>query len=104
MNDTIEDAEYITEKEFYHLHSLYSSARQDVLIFLELIYDCGTCELYSKLYDHSPNTLRKLEQAIDIMKKNDIALVPIMDFDMFTYSKVDGWGDRFNGEQLSMFL
>ena len=69
LEDTMEDAEYITEEEFKYLHRLYSNSNQEIHLFLKIIFECGTCELYSKLCDYSINTLKKIEQAVDIMKK-----------------------------------
>ena len=51
LEDTMEDAEYITEEEFKYLHRLYSNSNQEIHLFLKIIFECGTCELYSKLCD-----------------------------------------------------
>lgn len=104
LNDTMEDAEYITEKEFVHLYKLYSNSNQDVILFLKIIYECGTCEIYSKLCDYSPNTLKKIEQAIGIMKKNNVAIVSIEEFKRYSFSECGGWGENFENKKLSKFI
>lgn len=104
LEDTIEDAEYITEKEFKYLYKLYSNSNQEILLFLKIIFECGTCELYSKLYDYSSNTLKKIELAIDIMKKNNIDLVDIKLFERYSFNECDGWGNCFENTQLSKFI
>ena len=42
LEDTMEDAEYITE-EFKYLHRLYSNSNQEIHLFLKIIFECGTC-------------------------------------------------------------
>lgn len=73
-------------------------------MFLNIIYECGTCELYSKLYNHSPDTLKWLDQAIDILNKNNIDLVDIKPFEKYLFSECDGWGNCFEDKQLSKFI
>ena len=80
-------AEYITE-EFKYLHRLYSNSNQEIHLFLKIIFECGTCELYSKLCDYSINTLKKIEQAVDIMKKNNVDLVDIKPFEKYSFNDV----------------
>lgn len=104
LEDTMEDAEYITEDEFNYLYHLYSKTSQDILLFLEIIFECGTCELYSKLYDDSPRTLMKVKEGIDILNMNGIALVDVNLFTKFSFDKCGGWGERFEGKNFSVFL
>lgn len=104
LEDTIDDVEYITKKEFEYLYKLYSKSEQEILVFLNIIYECGTCELYSKLYNHSPDTLKWLDQAIDILNKNNIDLVDIKPFEKYLFSECDGWGNCFEDKQLSKFI
>lgn len=104
LEDTMDDAEYITEKEFEYLYKLYSKSEQEIHEFLNIIYECGTCELYSKLYDYSPDTLKWLEQAINILNKNNIDLVDIKPFERYLFSECDGWGICFENKQLSNFI
>lgn len=104
LEDTLEDVEYITEKEFKYLYKLYINSNQEILLFLNIIFECGTCELYSKLCDYSSNTLKKIEQAIDIIKKNNIDLVDIRLFERYLFNECDGWGNSFENKQLSKFI
>ena len=101
---TMEDAEYITEKEYKYLYNLYSNSNQEILCFLKIIFECGTCELYSKLYDYSPDTLKKIEQAMDIIEKNNIDSVDVKSFEKYSFSECDGWGNCFENKQLSKFI
>lgn len=104
LEDTSEDAEYITEDEFNHLYRLYSKTSQDILLFLEIIFKCGSCELYSKLYDESPRTLMKVKEGMDILNMNGITLVDVNLFVRFSFDTCDGWGECFEGKDLSVFL
>ena len=103
LEDTMEDAEYITE-EFKYLHRLYSNSNQEIHLFLKIIFECGTCELYSKLCDYSINTLKKIEQAVDIMKKNNVDLVDIKPFEKYSFNECSGWGNCFENNKLSKFI
>ena len=104
LEDAVEDAEYITEEEFKYLHRLYSNSNQEIHLFLNIIFECGTCELYSKLCDHSINTLKKIEQAVDIMKKNNVDLVDIKPFEKYSFNECRGWGNCFENNKLSKFI
>lgn len=104
LEDTMDDAEYITEEEFEYLGRIYGKSSKEILMFLTLIYECGTCDIYSRLCEYSPNTLKKLSQAIEILDVNNIALVDIEPFEKYQYSDCDGWGEKFNGKDLSVFL
>ena len=104
LEDPMEDAEYITEEEFKYLHRLYSNSNQEIHLFLKIIFECGTCELYSKLCDYSINTLKKIEQAIDIMKKNNVDLVDIKSFKKYSFNECNGSGNCFDNNKLSKFI
>lgn len=104
LEDTIDGAEYITESEFKHLYKLYNESNQEICSFLEIIYECGTCELYSRLCDCSPSTLEKVGQAIDILKMHNIDLIDTIPFKIYSYSERKGWGSCFEGKYLSKFI
>jgi len=104
FEDTMEDAEYITEEEFDDLYALYSKTSQEILLFLEIIFKCGNCELYTKLYDYSPNTLKKIEEGIEILNANKIDLVDVKAFEKYSFDESDGWGECFDGKELSVFI
>lgn len=104
LEDTMEDAEYITEKEFKYLYKLYSNSNQEILLFLKIIYEFGTCEAYSRLCDYSPNTIKILDTAIDILKSHNIDLVDIEPFEKYSFHECDEWGECFENKQLSKFI
>lgn len=104
FEDTIEGAEYITEDEFNNLYDLYNKTSQDILLFLEIIFKCGSCELYTKLYDDSPSTLIKVKEGMDILNRNGIEPVDVRLFKKYSFEECDGWGECFEGKFLSVFL
>ncbi len=104
LEDTIEGAEYITEDEFNRLHNLYDKTSRDILSFLEIIFKCGTCELYTKLHDGSPRTLMRVKEGMDILNMNDIDLVDINSFIKYSFEECAGWGECFEGKYLSVFI
>lgn len=68
-NSILEDAEYITEKEFKHLYKLYSNSNQEILLFLKIIFECGTCDSLFEITFWTIKTLI-LSSASDLLDKN----------------------------------
>lgn len=73
-------------------------------LFLEIIYECGTHEIYSRLCDNSPMTLKFVEEATDILKTKKINLVDVSELEKYTYQECGGWGTCFDGRFLSKFI
>ena len=97
LEDSFDDAEYITREEFENLKNVYCKSNKDIHVFLQIIYECGTCELYTKLCDYSPVTLKKIEDAVNILVKNGIELVDIQPFKQYAFDEASGWGICFQG-------
>lgn len=104
LEDTMEDAEYITEDEFNGLYDLYSKTNQEILLFMEIIFKCGKCELYTKIYDYSPDTLKMIEEGIRILNACKIDLVDVNAFEKYSFDESDGWGECFEGKEFSVFI
>ena len=104
LEDTMEDAEYITEIEIHTLYKLYNKTSQEIQSFLSIIYECGTHELYGRLCDNSPDTLKLVEEARNILKTQNINLLDFSDFKKYTYQECGGWGTCFEGSLLSKFI
>ena len=68
LEDTMDDAEYITESDFNYLNKVYSKTSGDILLFLRIIFDCVSEELYTTIQNNSPGTLKKVEEGINILK------------------------------------
>lgn len=104
LNDTFDGCEYIVEDDFYRLRDLYRQTNNDVLHFLDLIYQCATLEIYSKICDYSPLTIDIIQVAEDILVNNNISLVDVHSFRTYSFRYCNGWGEPFNGKQLSLFI
>lgn len=104
LEDTMDDAEYITENDFYFLNKVYSKTAQDVLLFLRIIFNCASDEIYSTIYDDSPYTLKRVCEGIRILKTHRINIVSIEPFRKYSFKDLKGWGERFDGKSLSIFL
>lgn len=104
LEDDMEDAEYITKEESEKLYTLYSNSNTEVLWFLKIIYECGTCEIYSRLCDYSINTLQKVEQAMELLRKKGIELADAKPFEAYSFNEGNGWGNCFENRNLSKFI
>jgi len=47
---------------------------------------------------------KKIEQAVDIMKKNNVDLVDIKPFEKYSFNECSGWGNCFENNKLSKFI
>lgn len=56
------------------------------------------------LEKNSPNTLKKLQEAIDIYEANNINIIFIEPFRKYSFQERNGWGERFDGRSLSIIL
>lgn len=104
LEDGLDDFEFITREEYEHLYKLYNRSCLEIRLFIKIIFELGSIDLYSKLTDNSPNTLKKLEEAIDIFKANNINVISIEPFKKYSFEECNGWGERFDGRSLSIIL
>lgn len=86
------------------LKTLYQKNCTDINLMMNIIFDMGTSELYSRLENNSPYTLMKLQEAIKIVVKNNILLICPGIFEEYSFSQENGWGKCFNGKKWSLFL
>lgn len=104
LEDSYEGCEYISHKEFEELNFLYKKTNPEILNFLQLIYDIGTMDLYSKLIDKSIDTIKKINIAIQILENSNIEILSVAQFKQYSFNEYNGWGKQFNGEKLSIIL
>lgn len=104
LEDTLEDFEFITSEEYKCLHKLYSESCRDVHRFIKLIFELGSIDLYSRLVDNSPNSLKKIEEAVELLKANGIDNISIEPFRQYSFKERNGWGEKFDGRSLSIIL
>lgn len=99
-----EDCEFITVDEFNSLYDLYSKSSPDIISFLQLLFELGTIDLYSGLVDNSSKTIKKLNEAINILNNNNIDVIAIESFKKYSFDECNGWGESFDGRSLTAFL
>lgn len=99
-----EDCEFITIDEFNCLYKLYNKSSMEVISFMQLLFEIGTIDLYSRLVDNSPNTMKRVKEAIGILNRNNIKVIAMEPFKKYSFDKCDGWGESFDGRRLSIFL
>ena len=104
LNDGVDDLEFITENEFYKLRELYDNTSEDIRQMLMIIFELGTADVYSILTEYSSRTLLKLQEAMEILKRNNIQLVDVEKFKVYHFKDQQGWGNCFDGKDLSIFF
>lgn len=70
--------------------------------FMNLIYELGTVNAYTTLIGNDIKTIKKVEEAINILKAYGIKIVAVEPFKKYSYGQCGGWGQRFNGRNLSI--
>lgn len=104
LEDSLDDFEFLTTEEYEHLYKLYNESSTDVCHFIKLMFELGSIDLYSKLVDNSPNTLEKIEEAVALLKGNEIEIISIEPFKQYSFKERNGWGEKFEGRSLSIIL
>ncbi|MBT9783042.1 hypothetical protein [Coprococcus comes] len=99
-----DDFEYLAETDFRTLKLCYKESNIVLSKIFRLIFEIGTLEIYGKLENYSVVTLKKLLEIIELMKKEKIKLPDEKPFLRYKYSEYGGWGERFNGQELSILL
>ena len=95
LEDTLDDAEYITAEEQAIGQKLYSSCPECITKMVYIIFEVGTSDLYSRIINNSPHTIGKVQEGIELMKQNNVDLVPVEPFMKYKISEGQGWGNQF---------
>ena len=98
------DFEYLDESTFRYLHNLYQNIDEKVDYIMSSIYNIGTSHAYSIIEGFGQQSLEQLELLINYMDKNNIPLPHINDFKKFAITENKGWGNKFNGKEISCIL
>lgn len=98
------DFEYLSKKDFYYLYDLYQNIDEKIIDYMELIHDIGTSHIYSCIIDYGVESFECLKKMIDYMKKNNLQVPDCIDFEQFSISQNEGFGDNFEGLGLSVIL
>ncbi len=79
----------------YGMKSCHKNANQVILIIIDITYYIGIKDLYSSIVDGSQDTLRYLQEIIDLMELNNFPLPDDKLFGKFPISENEGWGREF---------
>ena len=99
-----------TEQEYQLLKSTYEGSNEVIENICSKIYDIGTNELWAGIGKTSPDTLRPLQELIDLMYEHSIPLPSIEPFKQYVFHKkgwdydLHGFGETFDGTQYSKFV
>lgn len=88
----------------------YKQTNKNINMLVEDVFDIGTNDLWAGIGKTSPDTLRPLQELIDLMYDQQIQLPPIEPFKQYVFHK-EGWdydlhafGEMFDGTQYSKFV
>lgn len=98
------DFEYLDEKNFEYLYSLYKNIDEKIDFIMTSIYNIGTSHAYSVIVEYGQKSLDELEKLIIYMIQNNIQLPDIKLFETFSIEENEGWGNKFDGRNISIIL
>ena len=99
-----------TEEEYNLLKETYKSSNDTIELICKHIDDIGSNEIWAGIGKSSPETLRPLQELIDLMYKQAIPLPSIEPFKQYVFHKkgwdydLHGFGEMFDGTQYSKFV
>lgn len=68
------------------------------------VFELGTANAYTVLSGNDVKAVKKVEEAIYILKSHDIKIMEIDPFRKYSFEQYYGWRERFGGRSLSMIL
>jgi len=95
LEDDYEDNDEISYSQYNELKTLYLKTPQIIFDIMEYIFECGTVDLYGKVVDNSPKTLKILDDLVILMEENKIPLPDIKLLEKYPFSENEGWGREF---------
>ncbi|MFI3201937.1 MAG: hypothetical protein R3Y54_10530 [Eubacteriales bacterium] len=96
--------EYLTKEDFIYLYELYQNIDEKINYYIEAIHRIGTSHIYSRIIGYGEESFNYLKELVDYMVKNNLRVPNFNDFEQFLISQNNGFGDKFEGEQLSIIL
>ncbi|GAA4275919.1 hypothetical protein [Aquimarina mytili] len=94
------EMEYIDRDEYEKLSLLYKNSNNTINYIIDKLFEIGTRDLYSSIINNSPDTLKYLQEIIDVMEERGITLPNIKFFQKFPISENEGWGRKFLREDI----
>lgn len=93
--DDLSDLEFLNETEFWEINKLYQKTNKIILRIIDVIFYIGIKDLYTSITNGSQETLKYIQEIIDLLNNNNIALPNIKLFNQFPISENNGWGREF---------
>lgn len=90
----------ISIEEYEKLRTLFMQSNKVCQDIINIIFNIGTRDLYSSIVNGSPDTLKYLQQIIEIMKHNNIPLPDVEYFRKYSIHDNEGWGKEFSREDI----
>ena len=100
LEDTLDDAEFITEEEQTICRRLYRNAEPCVYEMINLIFEAGTHDMYSRIIGYGEYTLLKVQEAMELMNRYGFPIPPVDPFLQYKFEEHRGWGERFDSATL----
>ena len=63
---------------------------------VNLIFEAGTCDMYSRIIGRGENTLLKVQEAMELMNRYGFPIPPVDPFLQYKFEERRGWGERFD--------
>ena len=98
------DFEYLGENTFKYLYNLYQDIDEKIDDIMTVIYSIGTSHAYTVIKEYGQESLDELEILINYMTKNNITLPDIRTFERYSIEENRGWGNKFDGKNISIIL
>lgn len=100
MEDSLDDAEYITEEEQNICRELYRNAEPCLHKMINLIFEAGTSDMYSRIIGKGEYTIHKVQETIELMNQYDFPVTPMDSFLQYKFEDENAWGEPFDSNSL----
>ncbi|MBD5090150.1 MAG: hypothetical protein HDT30_15310 [Clostridiales bacterium] len=98
------DFEFLTEDKYNTLKKFYGNINEDVNIFLKMVYDLANSHAYSSIKGKGEESLRQLREITTFLEEKEILLPDIEKVQTHLFSDKNGWGNPFDGTNLSKII
>lgn len=96
--------EFLSEEKYNELKIIYANTNEDVNTILKMVYELANSHVYSSIKGKGQESLCRLKDIIDFLKKEKIELPDVKEIQMHSFSERNGWGEAFDGSYLSKIL
>ncbi|MEB2282578.1 hypothetical protein LAV73_21865 [Lysinibacillus xylanilyticus] len=99
-----DDIDRLTENEFFYLYNLYQKIDESINTVLTDIHWLGSSHAYSSITGYGKESIKSLEKLINTMIENNFPLPDPEPFLDFSIQEDEGWGNTFDGKELSIIF